>query len=446
MRIEDIRYAQSGDISIAWQRFGNPDGVPVVVIPPLATSIELMWEWPAGRGYLDRWGAFADIVQFDKRGCGASDRIVGAPGVEERMDDIRVVMDAAGLEHATLFGLSEGSAMAMLFAATYPERVTALVLQGAFACLRQHPDYPAGAPPDVAARIPAYIGDTWATPETTILALFCPSQIGDPDFLRWMIRFQRAAATPGTVRRLMELNMDIDVRAAVEAIQCPTLVLHASGDRAVRVGHGRWLAEHIPGAQFALYESSDHYPGFDPLAGQVDTIEEFLTGELAPAATDRVLATVLFTDIVDSTRRAAEVGDAAWRTLLDRHDEAIGREIARHGGRVVHGTGDGLLATFDSPSRAIRCGHAGIAAVRSLGIEVRAGVHTGELERRGDDVAGMAVHIGARVAGLAGAGEVLASASVPPLVVGSEITFTDRGAYALKGIDGEWQVLATALG
>jgi class 3 adenylate cyclase len=243
----------------------------------------------------------------------------------------------------------------------------------------------------------------------------------------------------------MELNFEIDVRHVVGSIQCPTLVLHATGDLVVNVAHGRWLAEHIEGARFETYECADHFPVFEAVDEHIDVVEEFLTGKLGSATGDRVLATVLFTDIVDSTRQAAALGDTAWHALLDRHDEAMRRGIDRHGGRVVHGTGDGLLATFDSPSRAIRCAHAAIAAVRPLGLEVRAGVHTGEIERRGDDVAGIAVHIGARVAALAGAGEVLASASVPPLVVGSEICFADRGDHQLKGVTGNWRVLATSL-
>jgi class 3 adenylate cyclase len=231
----------------------------------------------------------------------------------------------------------------------------------------------------------------------------------------------------------------------VGSIRCPTLVLHATGDLVINVANGRWLADHIPGSRFVTYDGIDHFPMLDHVDEQVDLIEEFLTGGLGSAPIDRVLATVLFTDIVDSTRRASAIGDTAWHALLDRHDEALHREVKRHGGRVVNGTGDGMLATFDSPSRAIRCAHAAIAAIRPLGLEVRAGVHTGEIERRGDDVAGIAVHIGARVAGLAGPGEVLASASVPPLVVGSEIAFADRGDHQLKGIDGDWRLLATAL-
>jgi class 3 adenylate cyclase len=445
VRIDDIEYAQSGEVNIAWQRYGSRKGVPVVAVPPLATCMEVVWESQPARHFFERWGAFGDVVQFDKRGCGASDRIEGAPGVEERMDDIRAVMDAAGLERAALYGLSEGGPMAMLFAATYPERVSALVLHGTFACARWHPDYDSGVLDEVASVAGDLFADTWATPDTVILPLFIPSQVGNEEVLRWLLRFQRAAATPKAIRQLMELNIDIDVRHVVGSIRCPTLVLHAAGDLVINVSHGQWLAEHIEGSRFVTYDSADHYPMFDAVDDHIDVIEEFLTGELGTAPVDRVLATVLFTDIVDSTGRAEELGDTAWRALLDRHDEAVHREVTRHGGRVVHGTGDGLLATFDSPSRAIRCAHDAIAAVRPLGLEVRAGVHTGEIERRGGDIAGIAVHIGARVAGLAGAGEVLASPSVPPLVVGSEITFDDRGDHQLKGVAGDWRIVSASL-
>jgi class 3 adenylate cyclase len=445
MRIDDLKYARSGDVSIAWQRYGNPDGVPVVAIPPLVTHIEMHWEWLPAHHYFERWGAFADVVQFDKRGCGASDRIAGTPGIEERIDDIRAVMDAAGMEEAVLFALSEGTSMAMLFAATYPERVRALVLQGGFASLVEHPDYPAGMSREAAASSGSFLARTWGSPDTVLLPIFIPSQIGNDAFLRFLNRWQRAAASPGTIRDIMNLNIDIDVRHVVGSIRCPTLVVHARGDRAVNLGHGEWMAEHIEGAQFFTYNSDDHYPLYVAVDEQLDVIEEFLTGELGAGPIDRVLSTVLFTDIVDSTRRAADLGDAAWRALLDAHDDALRREIARAHGRVVHGTGDGMLATFDSPARAIRCAHAATEAVRPLGLEIRAGVHTGEVELRGDDVAGIAVHIGARVAALAAPGEVLASAAVPPLVVGSEIDFDDRGEHELKGIEGCWRIVATSL-
>src|SRR5262245_9395805 len=230
MRIDDVKYAQSGDISIAWQRYGNPDGVPVVTVPPMATCMEVLWEWPANLPDSERWGAFCDVVHFDKRGCGSSDRIEGAPSIEERIDDIRAVMDAAGLEHAALYGLSEGGSMAMLFAATYPDRVNALVLHGTFPRIKQAPDYPAGVSEEIYDAFAAGMADTWATPETLLLPFFAPSQVGNDGYLQFLLRFERAAATPRTIRRMLELNRDIDVRHVVPSIQCPTLVIHADGD------------------------------------------------------------------------------------------------------------------------------------------------------------------------------------------------------------------------
>jgi pimeloyl-ACP methyl ester carboxylesterase len=441
-----MQYARSGDVTIAYQRYGNPDGMPVIAVPPLATAIEQIWDHPPHRKYFERWGAFADVVHFDKRGCGASDRVGGAPSVEERMDDIRAVMDAVGFERATLYGLSEGGGMAMLFAATYPERVAALVLHGTFARILRDDDFPIGYDPADTARFNDDLSERWGTPDTLILPFFVPSQQQSEAYRRWLGRYERAASSPSTIRQMMELNVRIDVRHALPAIQCPTLVLHATGDLVVPSSHGEWLADHIAGAKLVTYPGVDHFPTLDRVDEQLDAIEEFLTGQLGAATADRVLATVLFTDIVDSTRLASDRGDTEWRRVLDLHDDALKREVARHGGRFVNGTGDGLVATFDSPSRAIRAARACTEAVEPLGLQLRTGLHTGEVERRGDDIAGIAVHIAARVAALASGGEVLVSASVPPLVVGSEIGFAERGVHALKGIEGDWPVLAATVG
>jgi class 3 adenylate cyclase len=298
------------------------------------------------------------------------------------------------------------------------------------------PDYEIGIDRAVAATFGDLIADTWATPETIMLPVFAPSQVGDADTLRWLMRLQRAAATPRTIKQLTELNLEIDVRGVAGSVRCPTLVLQADGDLLNQPSHSQWLADHIPGARYASYASTDHIPVFDGVEQSVGFIEAFVAGELGPGPVDRVLSTVLFADIVDSSRD---------RAVLDRHNNAVHREVRRHRGTVIPGTGDGVLATFDSPARAIRCAHAAIEAARSLGLNLRAGIHTGELELRGDGVAGIAVQIGSRVAGLAGPGEVLASSAVPPLVFGSEITFTDRGSHGLEGVPGEWHVLATSL-
>ena len=287
------------------------------------------------------------------------------------MDDIRAVLDAAGMETAVVYGMSEGGQMAMLFAATYPERTRALILHGSSACMQWQPDYEIGIDRAVAATFGDLIADTWATPETIMLPVFTPSQVGDEDTLRWLMRLQRAAATPRTIKQLTELNLEIDVRSVAGSVRCPTLVIQADGDLLNQPSHSQWLADHIPGARYASYASTDHIPVFDGVEKSLDLIEEFVTGELGSGPVDRVLSTIMFTDIVDSSRHAASLGDARWRTLLDRHDDAVHREVKRHRGKVIHGTGDGVLATFDSPARAIRCAHATIEAVRSLGLDIR---------------------------------------------------------------------------
>jgi serine/threonine protein kinase/pimeloyl-ACP methyl ester carboxylesterase len=276
--VGEMQYARSGKTSIAWQRYGNPEGIPVIAIPPLATAIELVWDWPPARHYFERWGAFGDVVHFDKRGCGASERFEGSPGVEERMDDIRAVMDSAGMERAALYALSEGGPIAMLFAATYPERVSALVLHGSFATLREKPGFEIGLPEEAAQALIDVVADTWGRPETVILPMFVPSQVGDAGFLSFLLRFQRMAASPATVRRLMELMIDMDVRHVAEAIRCPTLVLRATGDLVASEEHSRWLAAHIPGARLVQYESPDHYPALTGVDPHLDEIEAFLSG------------------------------------------------------------------------------------------------------------------------------------------------------------------------
>ncbi len=445
MQIDDVKYAESGDLSIAWQRYGDPNGVPVVAVPPLATNIDLLMGYPPSTPYFERWGSFANVVHFDKRGCGMSDRTLGAAlTLEERMDDIRAVMDSAGFERAAVLGLSEGGPLSMLFAATYPERTSALVLQSTFARLEHAPDYTHGVTPELAAMFTEILATTWGTPETVMPGLFTPSHLLSAEYLDWVRRFQRNSATPATIRALNEVNFGIDVRHIVGTISCPTMVLHGSDDLVVPLAHGAWLAEHIPGATFVVYESPDHWPSLHAVTEQLDAIEEFLTGAIAAAPANRVLATVLFTDIVDSTKLAASLGDRRWRELLETHDRLVQREVDRAGGYLVKSTGDGVLARFDSPARAIRAACAARDAVAPHGVEIRGGLHTGEVEQRGDDLAGIAVHLGARVSALAGAGEVLVSASVPPLVFGSGIVFDDRGEHELKGIPGSWRVFAVA--
>ncbi len=440
MRIPETSYATAGDAAVAYQVFGSGEH-RVVGVPGVVSNVELEWEFTPSHHYLERWGSFATVAHFDKRGTGCSDRIVGAASVEERMEDFRVVMDALGWERATVFGLSEGGPLACLFAATYPERTERLILQGSFARLTQAPGYEIGSEHSFHDWFCNEWAARWGTPETWTVAVFCQSQAGDEAYLRHMTRVERMSSTPANLRAMMALNGEIDVRHVLPTIRVPTLVVHARQDLAVPIEHGRYLAAHIPGARLFEYDG-EHFPDLVGADESLDAIEKFVTGTVHRPLSDRVLATVLYTDICDSTARAATLGDEKWKALLDRHDEELRAVLARHGGVEVNTTGDGLLTTFDSPTRALRCAKDMVDAARATGLDIRAGAHTGEIERRGRDVAGIAVHIGARVAARAGAGEVMVSGSVPPLVVGSGLDFTDMGEHELKGVTGAWRLYA----
>lgn len=359
------------------------------------------------------------------------------------MEDFHVVMDAVGWDRATVWGLSEGGPLACLFAATYPERTESLVLHGSFPRIVRAPDYDIGwdrAAYDIAN---AAWAASWGTADTLTIPVFVPSQVGDEGYLRWHMRFERLSSTPANVLATMALNAEIDVRHLLPTIRVPTLVLHARQDRAVPIEHGRYLAANISGATLFEYDG-EHWPLLVAVDETTDAAERFLTGAVRRSAVDRVLATVLFTDICTSTERAAALGDRDWRALLDRHDDALRAVLARHGGTEIKTTGDGMLAIFDSPTRAVRCAWDMVEAAAATGLDIRAGVHTGEVERRGEDVAGIAVHIGARVAALADPHHVFVSAAVPPLVVGSGLEFTDRGEHELKGVPGAWRLFASA--
>ena len=440
MPIPDTLYAKAGDAAVAYQVFGSGEH-RVVGLTAHPTNVELFWEWAPFHHWFERVGSFATAAWFDKRGTGASDRIPGAASVEERMEDVRVVMDAVGWERATMYGFSSGGPLACLFAATYPERTERLILQNSFARCVRAPGYGIGPDRSSYDEFCAAWAAAWGTPETPIVAMFAPSQLGDEGLLRWTQRFERQSSTPQNMLAIMALDAEMDVREVLPAIRVPTLVVHARLDLTVHVEHGRYLAANIPGATLFEYDG-EHLPVLVGVDETMDAIEEFVTGAVHRPAGDRVLVTVVFTDVVSSTERAAALGDRAWKSLLDRHDEALRDVLARHGGVEVDTTGDGMLSTFDSPARAVRCASDMIEAARATGLEIRAGVHTGEIERRGDDVAGIAVHIGARVAALAGAGEVLVSGAVPPLVVGSGLDFADRGERELKGVPGTWHLFA----
>jgi class 3 adenylate cyclase len=416
---------KSADVHIAYQIIGNGP-LDLVLVGGAFSNLELSWEDSRRVHFNKRLAAFSRLICFDKRGMGLSDRISNMATLEERMDDVRAVMDAIGSQRAAVFGTSEGGAMSILFAATYPERTRALVLYGTFA------KYPGlvRAPGQLEALI-AQIERSWGTGET--LRRMAPSLAGDNDAVRAWARYERLSASLATVIALRQMNWDIDIRHVLPAIRVPTLVLHRSGDLAVSVEAGRYIAAQIPGAKYVELPGNDHFPFVGDSDRLVDEVEEFLTGSRSEAEPDRVLATVMFTDIVDSTKRAAALGDRDWGRLLDRHNDAVRQEIGRFRGRTVKNLGDGFLATFDGPARAVRCAAAIIDRMRPLGIQVRSGLHTGEIELTPDDVAGIAVHIAARVAEEADDGEVLVSSTVRDLVAGSGLRFGDRGSHVLKG-------------
>jgi class 3 adenylate cyclase len=424
----ETRYAKSGDVRIAYQVTGNGP-FDLVFMPGFVSNLDLWWENPVWARFFARFAAFSRLILFDKRGTGLSDRISGAPDLETRMDDVRAVMDAVGCEHAAVFGVSEGGAMSMLFAATYPQRTRALVLYGTYA---HYPTWVlSGEQLDVFIEA---VERGWGTGETT--RFFVPSKASDEAFRAGWARWERQGGSPSTAVALTRMNHEIDVRHIVPAIRVPTLVLHRSGDTRVVVEAGRYLGSHIPGARYVELPGVDHVP-VDITERIADEVEEFLTGSRAETEADRVLATVMFTDIVESTRRAAELGDRQWRALLDRHDDTVRQQLARFRGQEVKNLGDGFMATFDGPARAVRCAASICESVRPLGIAVRSGLHTGEVEWKRDDVAGIAVHIAARVAAEAEAGETVVSSTVRDLVAGSGLRFQDRGIRALKGLPEE---------
>jgi len=434
------QYAKSGDLHIAYQVMGTGP-LDLVFVPGFVSHLEYQWEHPESARFLERLSSFSRLIRFDKRGTGLSDRVGGIPTLEQRMDDVRAVMDAVGSERAALFGISEGGPMSLLFAATYPERTSALVLYGSYARRAWAPDHPFGRTGEEMGRIIETMEREWGGPVG--VEIWVPSMAGDERFRHWWANYLRLAGSPGTAVSVMRMNMEIDVRHVLPVIRVPTLVIHRTGDRLTRVEQGRYLAERIPGARLAELPGDDHVPFFN--SDQIiDEVEEFLTGTRHATEADRVLATVLFTDIVGSTERAAALGDRKWRELVEGYYLLARRELTRFRGREVDTAGDGFFASFDGPARAVRCAEAIAAGVRSLGIEIRAGLHTGECEVIGDKVGGIAVHIGARVASLARAGEVLVSSTVKDLVAGSGISFEDRGTQTLKGVPGEWRLFAVA--
>ena len=443
MDIPETRFVRGPGGDIAYQTFGAGERA-IVGLPPVISNIEVLWEDPDANAWLRRLGSFARFVHFDKRGQGLSERFKGVPTLEERAEDLTAVMDAAGIDRAVLGGISEGGLMAVFYAAMHPERVDGLVLIGTFPRILEGDGYAPGVSSDFLASVIDGWEQVWATPDTWSVRLFAADRVGDPEFLRWMNRFERGSSTPSAFADALRLDAQLDVRHLLPQIRVPTTVVHRRDDPLVAVAHGRYLAEHIEGARFVELDGAGHAPYWGATAMDVAAeFEEMITGARRGAPHERVLATVLFTDVVGSTERAAAVGDARWRDLLDTIDHVVERHVVDARGRVVKSTGDGHLAVFDAPGRAVRAAQAMAREVRDrVDVQLRAGVHTGEIELRGDDVGGIGVHIAARVSAIAQADQVLVSRTVTDLVVGSGLVFESVGARSLKGVPGEWELFA----
>jgi class 3 adenylate cyclase len=441
----ETRFARSGDAHIAYQVVGDGD-LDILALSNALIPIESIEEEPGLARFDRRLGSFGRLIRFDRSGVGVSDPISAAEGptLQQWVDDALAVLDAVGSARAAVFAPGDASNCGLLLAATHPERITSLVLVNGTARTSRADDYPAGIPQHI---LEGFVADQLSGGESTpasdeFLRVNAPSMAGNDAFRSWWIRAGHRAASPARARALQSVVLFADVRAVLATIQVPTLVLHRRADKVIRVEHGRYLGEHIPGARYVELEGSGHLHWVDDSDEVLDEIEEFLTGLRQGAGTDRRLATILFTDIVSSTERAAEVGDRRWTEVLDRHDAVMRRQLTRFGGREVNTTGDGMVAEFDGPTRAVTCGQALVDAAAQVGVSIRVGIHTGEVERRGDDVAGLAVHLSARVQALAQPGEVLVSRTVVDLVAGSGIAFTDRGEHALKGVPGAWRLYA----
>ncbi len=433
MRRPQTRYARSGDVYVAYQVVGNGPRDVLILQPIYYANLEHMWTHRVHASALERIASFSRLILIDRRGSGLSDPVCGPTTMDDHMDDVRAVLDAAGSDQATVVGVNEGTIISSLLAASFPDRFPSLVLFSSFVTR--------GADPERGQRRYEAMLNGWGT--APALDIIAPSLADDEDFRDWWARWERMSASPTTIRHLLRSVWQLDLRPVLEAIQASTLVLHRTGDRTSHVRNGRAVAEAIPSARLVELAGSDGYPWAGDAAAVLDEIEEFVTGHRRPPSIDRALATVLFTDIVRSTERAAELGDRRWRAILEAHDRTGRSVVEDHHGRVVKGLGDGLLAVFDAPTRAVRAASALRTAVQPLGIEVRAGLHTGECELLpDDDVGGIAVHIGARIAGLASDGEVLVSSTVRDLVVGSGIEFVDRGVHELRGLPDAWRLLA----
>jgi len=433
------RYAKSGKVNIAYQVMGQGQ-LDLVLVPGWVSHLDYAWDEPRLARLYRRLASFSRLILFDKRGTGLSDRVPDLPTLEQRMDDVRAVMDAVGSERAAIFGVSEGGPMSALFAATYPGRTSALVLYGTYATRQRDADYPFAPTREERTRWFEEIERNWA--DAAGLETFAPTAARDEQFRQWYATYLRVGASPGAALALARMNWQIDIRRVLSTIRVPTLILHRHQDQAVAIEEGRYIAERIPNAKFVALPGEDHLLWVGDTGALLDEVEEFLTGARHSGQPDRVLATVLFTDIVNATQHTSKLGDRGWLDLLERHYTILRRELARFRGREVDSAGDGVFATFDGPARAIECARVIVDGMRSLSVEIRAGLHTGECEVIGDKVGGIAVHIGARIMEHAQPNEILVSRTVVDLVAGSGIPFVDRGMHHLKGIPGEWRLFA----
>ncbi len=441
MQQAKTKYTRSGDIHIAYQAVGEGP-LDLVYVPGWVSHVELAWEEPTLARFLRRLASFSRLIAFDKRGTGLSDRVTNdqLPTLEERMDDLRAVMDAVGSERAALCGVSEGSNLCALFAATYPERTTALVMCGAFAKRIWSPDYPWAQTPEERELAYEMVENEWGS--MMDLSHYVPSKINDEAFAQRLAKYFRHSASPGAAVALLRMNTEIDIRAILPTIRVPTLVIHRTGDRDANVEEGRWLAARIAGARFTELPGEDHFPWVGDQDAILDEIQEFLTGVRPTPESDRELSTLLFTDIAGSTELITRLGDQAWQELLERHHAMVREELSRFRGHEVDTAGDGFFAAFDGPARAVRCALSVVGAGQQFGIKIRAGLHTGEIQVMGPKISGIALHIAARVVATAKPSEVLVSSTVKDLVAGSGIRFADRGTHVLKGVSGEWHLFA----
>jgi pimeloyl-ACP methyl ester carboxylesterase/class 3 adenylate cyclase len=432
----ETRYTPSGEVSIAYQVFGRGP-IDLVLVPGWISNIEVLWEQPDIARFFERLASFARVILFDKRGTGLSDRVTEAATLEERMDDVRAVLDAVGSPKAALLGWSEGGTMCLLFAATYPGRTAALITIGSYARRLRAPDYPYFTDREQALKAVEAAAKDWGGP--VWLEIRAPSVVDDPIIRRWWARFVRMSASVSAASALQRLNIEIDVRHVLPSIRVPTLILHARNDRAIPVDAGRYMAKLIPGARYIEIYTADHLPFFDKTDEFMQHIQAFLTGSSTPAIAETRVLTLMFTDIVGSTRMAAEKGDVRFADLLEAHHAAVRAELARYRGEELNTAGDGFLASFDGPARAIQCAMAIVASLSAVGIACRIGLHTGECEVR-DGLHGIALHIAARVAALASPRAVLVSQTVKDLVAGSGLVFADAGLHRLKGLPDEWRL------